>query len=84
GVPPVTTAVGGADELVDSGDCGVLIASPDGAEVVRAVRALADDPDGTAAKGHAIRMLVGDSYSWDKTAAKLIEVCESSAISGTR
>lgn len=84
GVPPVTTAVGGADELVGSGDCGVLLASPDGAEVARAVRALADDPDGAAAKGRAIRMLVEGSYSWDETAARLIEVCESSAISGTR
>ena len=84
GVPPVTMAVGGADELVGSGDCGVLLASPDGAEVARAVRALADDPDGAAAKGRAIRMLVEGSYSWDETAARLIEVCESSAISGTR
>ncbi|WP_417303689.1 glycosyltransferase, partial [Ellagibacter isourolithinifaciens] len=67
-----------------SGDCGVLLASPDGAEVARAVRALADDPDGAAAKGRAIRMLVEGSYSWDETAAKLIEACENSATSGIR
>lgn len=75
GVPPVVTAVGGVEELVPTADFGAVL--PDGAPetVARAVEALADDPEGARRRGSALRALVEDAFSWERTAEAVERAC---------
>ena len=53
GVPVVAAAHGGLPEIVRDGETGVLVPPGDPAELARALRRLADDPDRAAALGAA-------------------------------
>ena len=71
----MVTAVGGVEELVPTADFGAVL--PDGAPetVARAVEALADDPEGARRRGSALRALVEDAFSWERTAEAVERAC---------
>lgn len=73
GCPSITTAIGGAAELIPSFEYGTIISKPSGDEIAEAITTLADNVDLLKTQSKACRELVQQSYSWNSTAERLEE-----------
>lgn len=71
GVVPITTRVGGVDELVLSEEHGVVIDEPLGRSLADAVKDLASRRSDVVDMGERVERLVEQEYTWQKTAARL-------------
>lgn len=82
GVPPIVTPVGGTDELVPTPAYGTILEEASGSSIAAAITLLEDDDEAVSAMGELSQLLVERDYSWGKTAARLIEVCEGVSLDG--
>ncbi|HEY5627928.1 MAG TPA: glycosyltransferase family 4 protein [Candidatus Limnocylindrales bacterium] len=72
GLPVIATAVGGVPELLAEGR-GLLLASPEPADLASMLRAFASNPEGAAAMAGRLRAHVRAVFDVDTNAARLIE-----------
>jgi starch synthase len=76
GVPVVTSRINGIPEMVEDGVSGVLVDPADGAQVLRGVLSLLDDPSRAAALAAAGRDRAVERYDMVKSAAALLDVLD--------
>lgn len=72
GVPPIVTRVGGLPELVQDGDCGIVIAPSDPGALADAILALAGSAETRHRLGDAARRRIRDQFAIDATVTELL------------
>jgi glycosyltransferase involved in cell wall biosynthesis len=73
-VPVLATAVGGPAEIIEDGREGYLLDPDDPAAWARAVRRIAESPDGGAAMGHAGRARVEQAFTVETHVRAVLDV----------
>lgn len=76
GVPVVCSDTVGQAEVVREEGCGIVVPPGDAAGVARAVRALAEDPEGAREMGRRGCEAVWERYSWAARARQRLDVVE--------
>jgi glycogen synthase len=74
GTPVVASRVGGIPEVVVDGETGVLLPPNDPQAIAAAVRDLGKDPERAARLGAAGRRRVEAEFSWERIAARTLDV----------
>jgi len=72
GLPVVASRVGGMTEVLDGGDCGLLVEPGDAQALAKAVTAVLCDGDWCARMCRSARERVITRYSWDVVARQLL------------
>lgn len=70
GVPAIVTDFPGQADLIQQGNCGIIIPHDDAGELARAIRNLYDDKDAAKAMGARGETLIKEGHSWDIRAAQ--------------
>lgn len=73
---PIITEVGGVEELIPSGDYGIVIKSQSSNEIVSAINQLKKSPSSRIAIAERIGKRVREYFSWEKTSKLIIQACE--------
>ncbi len=68
GLPVVASRIAGSEELVESGETGLLVPPEDSASLRQALATLLPDAPRRAAMGAAGRRRVAERYTWDRVA----------------
>lgn len=76
GLPIVSSAIGGTDELIVSGQSGILVQPGNPREVARALRLLLQDAGFSSRLGAAARMRAGTQFSMSAVASRVTAVYE--------
>lgn len=71
GCPSITTAIGGAAELIPSMEYGTVISEPTGSQIAKAIVTLADNTGLLRSQSQSSKRLVQQSFSWSSTAERL-------------
>jgi glycosyltransferase involved in cell wall biosynthesis len=79
GLPVVSTAVAGIPEIVRDGTTGLLVPADDPGALVRALRALVDDPALRSRLGDAARSLVEREFNAETNAHRLVDLLAGAA-----
>lgn len=74
GLPVVATAIAGNEELVKSGETGLLVPSDDVAALAAALADLLPDAKRREGMGAAARKLVSKQYNWQNTADAYVDL----------
>jgi glycosyltransferase involved in cell wall biosynthesis len=72
GLPIVASRIGQLEELLDSGDCGVLCAPGDPAALAEALAALRRDPARRRRLGEMARAKVRRESTWDAVVHRIL------------
>lgn len=73
GLPCIATTTGGAKEVLENGESGVIIPTKDAAAIAGAIRDLAAHPDKRSRLGAHAKQALAGPYSLQKTAQKHLE-----------
>ena len=75
-LPVIATQVGGIPEQIEDGRTGLLVEPGSVNGLARAIRELATQPGYAKKLGSALQLKYKNEFSWEKTADKIISVCE--------
>lgn len=73
--PPITTKVGGVEELIPTDDYGIVIESTKARSIEGAIRTLMTNRIMCNNMGEQLHNRVIDSFTWDATAKRFMEYC---------
>lgn len=76
GTPSLVTNVGGTDELIPNSEYGTILPDSTPGTISKAILEAKSDLPNIIQQGFFVRQLVENEYSWESTAAKLIDACE--------
>ena len=76
GCPSIVTDVGGARELIPSGEFGLIIESRDSSALIKSVEQIADNLELRKAQSTNCRLLCENGYSWRESAKLAVESLE--------
>jgi glycosyltransferase involved in cell wall biosynthesis len=79
GLPAVVTSMAGIPEIVHDGSTGLVVPTDDLPALVRALRALADDPELRQRLGAAARVLVEREFNAATNARRLVDLLADAA-----
>lgn len=78
--PVIGAYVGGIPEVIgNEGSCGLLVAIDDAADLARAMRELADDPEGRQRMGRNARQRIVENYTWTMAAERMLAALSTSS-----
>lgn len=76
GCPSIVTDVGGARELIPSGEFGLIIESRDSSALIKSVEQIADNLELRKTQSTNCRLLCENGYSWRESAKLAVESLE--------
>ena len=74
---PIVTDVGGAQELVPDERYGVVLDAVDARDIAEKIIRLSSGREEVKRMGSALQRRVERDFSWDATAQKVLQACES-------
>ena len=69
----VASRVGGVDEIMPTDQHGIVLEHTQSSELVRVLKALADDPDRLTSLQSSAHDYIKEHFSWDNTVAELLQ-----------
>ncbi|MFT5325122.1 MAG: glycosyltransferase involved in cell wall biosynthesis [Planctomycetaceae bacterium] len=77
GIPVVSTLVEGAEEIITSGESGVLVGISQPSELAAAMSECLTDPSAANGRADRLQSVVSERFTWDSVVAGYSEVYES-------